>query len=67
MRPEHEANDSALREYHSRQGSADNLEEFLTRCSERIRVALVKTHFELLIGMQLPRTEVLSGWVVHPF
>ena len=49
-----------LRDFHTWLGSADNVEAYAIRCSGRLIVAVVKTHFELLPGARLLYSEALS-------
>lgn len=49
-----------LREFQSWLGKADNVEAYAIRCSGRVTLAVVKTHFELLEGARLLYSEALS-------
>jgi hypothetical protein len=49
-----------LREFQRWLGSADNVEAYAIRCSGRLSVAVVKTHFDLLQGTRLLYSEALS-------
>jgi len=50
-----------LRDFQNWLGSADNVEAYAIRCSGRLSVAVVKTHFELLQGARLLYSEALSA------
>jgi len=50
-----------LRELQGWVGRADNVEAYAIRCSGRLSVAVVKTHFELLQGTRLLYNEVLCA------
>ncbi len=50
-----------LRDFQSWLGNADNVEAYAIRCSRRLSLAVVKTHFELLESPQLLYTEDLSA------
>ena len=50
-----------LHEFQTWLGSADNLEAYAIRCSQRVTVAVVKTHFELLQGARLIYSEALPA------
>jgi len=49
-----------LRPFQSWLGDADDVEAYAIRCSERLMVAVIKTHFELLQSPRLLYSEVLS-------
>jgi hypothetical protein len=49
-----------LREFQNWLGKADNVEAYAIRCSGRLTVAIVKTHFDLCQGTQLLYREALS-------
>jgi hypothetical protein len=49
-----------LRDSQAWLGKGDNLEAYAIRCSERLTLAVVKTHFELLQGARLLYCEALS-------
>ncbi len=48
-----------LRKFQSWLGSADNVEAYAIRCSERLSVVVVKTHFDLLQPSRLLSSEAL--------
>jgi hypothetical protein len=49
-----------LREFQTWLATSDNVEAYAIRCSGRLTVAVVKTHFELFQGARLLYSEVLS-------